>query len=82
MRTVFAETTKEVFYAIYDEHKERLGVFGTVSRPDGGYYGSPEMMTEWGFKTSDTPIIKSVAQKNNPEDEWSWKFYIIIGIKD
>lgn len=78
---IFIETTKEVFYAIYDKHKDSFGVFSTISRPDGGYFGQPEMMTEWGFKNSDTPIIKSVAEKDNPEDEWKWEYYILFDIK-
>lgn len=52
------ETTREVYAAIYREHIGQLSVFGTISRPDDSWEGERHMMTEWGFKGADAPLIK------------------------
>lgn len=54
----WVETTREVYAAIYRQHIGQLTVFGTISNPEDGYYGERHMMTEWGFKTADHPLIK------------------------
>ena len=52
------ETTREVYAAIYREHIGQLDVFATISRPEDDWYGDRQMMTEWGFKGADYPLIK------------------------
>lgn len=54
----WVETTREVYAAIYKEHFPAFGVFGTFSRPEDDWYGERQMMTEWGFKDADYPLIK------------------------
>jgi len=53
-------TSKEVYCAKMDRHYEDLSVFSSYSAPNGDYYGNPDvcrMMTEWGFKGADFPIL-------------------------
>lgn len=54
----WVETTREVYAAIYRQHIGQLGVFGTISRGEDDWYGERHMMTEWGFKGADFPLIK------------------------
>lgn len=74
------ETTKEAYSAISMHHRDELTVFGSFSNPEeSSRFGKPEMMTEWGFKNSDFPIIKSVATKESDDQkEWDWKFYVAV----
>lgn len=57
MTVRWIETTREVYSAIYVQHFADFGVFGTISHDDHPDYGY-HMMTEWGFKGADFPIIK------------------------
>lgn len=53
-------TSYEVYRTILNEHHEQLSVFSSFSAPDGDSFGNPDqarMMTEWGFKTADCPIM-------------------------
>lgn len=58
-KPTWVPTDKHVYFAIYNEHRDALTVFGTISYPEGSEH-SPrrEMMTEWGFKGTNFPIIK------------------------
>ena len=59
MNGKWIKTTKEVYFNIYETHKEDLGVFSSFSNPTPSHLQHTcEMMTEWGFKNSDFPIIK------------------------
>lgn len=54
----WVETTREVYAAIFRQHIGQLTAFGTISNSEDGYYGERHMMTEWGFKGADYPLIK------------------------
>jgi N-acetylglutamate synthase-like GNAT family acetyltransferase len=68
------ETSHEVYRAIFNQHKEDLSVFATASYDD--YW-----LTEWGFKTADQPLIKSLRTVNKgcgvTPDEQVWEYYIL-----
>lgn len=72
------ETTAEVYYEIYQQHIEDFQVFATASYDD--YW-----LTEWGFKTAEQPLIKSLRTIKkglfNTPDEQSWEYYIINKVK-
>ena len=76
------ETNKHVFHTIYLEHSKDLGVFGTCTLPEGDpRLGkmNPYILTEWGFKDADEPIMKSVATKENRQQKkYDYKYYIAI----
>ena len=53
-------TSAEVWAVIRAKHSEDLGVFSTISEPEGSPYGDSRhcrMMTEYGVYGADTPII-------------------------
>ena len=53
-------TSAEVWAVIRARHSNDLGVFSTISEPDGDPFGNSchcRMMTEYGFKDSDYPLI-------------------------
>lgn len=59
----WVKTDKHVYGSIYREHKEDLMVFSTFSNPEPSHLSSqPQMMTEWGFKNADAPMIKSIVK--------------------
>lgn len=53
----WVKTTREVYDAIYSQHRNELRVHGTIS-DSGGYTGEPRIMTEWGLPGADYPLIK------------------------
>lgn len=51
------ETTREVYFAIYNQHVSSFLLHATISHidhPDFGYH----LMTEWGLPGADFPLIK------------------------
>ena len=53
-------TSAEVYAVIRARHSHEMSVFGTISQPDGDPFGDPDdccMVTEWGIKGHDTPLI-------------------------
>ena len=74
MSARWVETTPEVYAAIYRQHIGDLTVFGSFTDV-GDYSGEPRIMTEWGFKSADHPIIKSDRRGND-------SIYYIAAITD
>lgn len=74
------KTDKHVYGAIYREHCESLAVFGTCTAPEGDQLlgiSLPFMLTEWGFRGSDAPIIKSEARKDSMDQkEYDYEYFI------
>lgn len=53
-------TSAEVYAVIRARHQAEMVVFGTISEPDGNPWGDSDdcrMMTEWGIKGCDMPLI-------------------------
>lgn len=52
-------TSPEVFAVIWAKHGDALRVFSSYSNPTGrdGLSDQPQMLTEWGFKDEDFPIV-------------------------
>lgn len=78
---MWIETSAEVYYVILAKHRKNLGVYSSFSDPTGNGLefssGRPEMITEWGFKTSDQPLIKIRQTKENESDrEWEYEYFI------
>lgn len=53
---IWRATTGDVYYAIYNQHKDDFTVHETCTRMEDG----PYMLTAWGFRDADAPIIKCV----------------------
>ena len=72
---------KYTYWQIYDQFQDDLTVFATLTDMDGRY-GRPTILTSWGFKNSDYPLIKTVRTKGDrSQEEWDWKYYIVGEIK-
>lgn len=54
----WVKTTRECYAAIYREHIGQLTVHGTITRPERDHYGERHIMTEWGLRGADAPLIK------------------------
>jgi len=78
---MWLETSAEVYAVIFARHKKDLSPHSSFTDMDGnGYHyssGKPEIMTEWGFRDSDSPLLKIVQSKENKEQkEWDAQFFI------
>jgi hypothetical protein len=78
---MWIETSAEVYAVIFAKHKKQLGPHASFTDMDGnGWHfssGKPEIMTEWGFKDAEYPLLKIVQTKEDRhQEEWDSKFYI------
>jgi hypothetical protein len=78
--TIWKKTTPEVYFSIYNQHKNDFGVFGTCTCPEGEpRFGktNPYIYTEWGFKDADEPIIMCERTKESVDQkEWDDEFFL------
>ena len=75
---IWIETTREVYAAIYKQHFPEFGVFGTFTRPEDDWYGERHILTEWGFKKADFPLIKH-EERGTPGEH---RYFIAAGQKE
>jgi len=84
-RVCWVKTSEELFFAIYMKHKEEMCIFGTCTAPEGDLSlgkNNPFVLTEWGFSSSDYPLIKEIrAKKSLDQKEWD-KNYFIACLRD
>ena len=78
---MWIETSREVYAVIWARHQKDLAPFSsyTDSTGDGTHFsnGKPEIMTEWGFRNSESPLIKIVqTKKDKDQKEWDSEFFI------
>lgn len=78
---MWIETSAEVYAVLRARHGKDMSVYSSFSDPTGTGYdfstGSPEMVTEWGFKKSDDPLLKIIQVKQNEyQKEWDCKYFI------
>jgi len=78
---MWKETSNEVYAVIFARHRKELKVHGSFTDSIGNSYsfssGHPEVITEWGFENSETPLLKLVQTKENENDkDWSNEFFI------
>lgn len=69
----YIETSPEVYAVIRARHYADMGVYSSYSNPTGDCpigRGHPEMVTEWGFKNGDGPILKARTTWQRGEKEW------------
>ena len=76
------QTDKHVYGAIYREHRLDMSVFGSCTCPEGDPrlgFNLPYILTEWGFKDADEPIIKVIVTKQSLEQkEYDYEYFIAI----
>lgn len=76
MSVEWVDTNKHVYWAIYNEHYKQLKVFATCTDPEGGYLGTPFILTEWGFRWADEPFIRCEGRKVYKEQEFTYNYFI------
>ena len=67
--TTWIQTSYKVFTSIYNLHESELSVFMSITNLSDDRFVC-EIMTEWGFKKSEQPLIKSHFRHGE------WKYYI------
>ena len=86
MSVHWIKTDKHVYGAIYREHYKEFGVFGSCTAPDGDSslcITLPYILTEWGFKGADEPIIRSVGKKPNlDQKEYDYEYFIALVVHE
>lgn len=84
------ETSREVYAVILARHQDDLVVFSSYSNPDGDDHlgrGKPEMMTEWGLRGADFPLIRAeTTWEKNPEKEYErvnekHRFWLVVPVE-
>ena len=78
---MWKETSAEVYAVIWARHRKELSAFASFTDMSGQGYefstGKPEVLTEWGFKDSESPILKIVQRKECESDkEWENEYFI------
>ena len=86
MRVIWIKTTWEVYGAIYKHHTGDLVVFSSFTNPYGDFEGGggrPEIYTEWGFRNSDYPLIRSIGTKEDKcQKDFEWEYFIAATKKE
>ena len=78
---MWLETSSEVYAVIFAKHKKDLSPHSSFTDMTGTGYdfssGKPEIMTEWGFRNSENPLLKIIQTKeSNDQKEWDAQFFI------
>ena len=85
MSTQWIKTSRDVYFAIYSEHRKNLVAFAAfTSSGDGDPLSAhPAHMTEWGFKGADAPIIKCDGKKEDRHQQvYDWEYFIACNTED
>ena len=78
---MWKETSNEVYAVVFAKHKKDLTPHASFTDVTGnGYHfsdGHPKIITEWGFKNADNPLLKIEQWKENESDkDWNVEFFI------
>lgn len=75
---MWIKTSNKVYAIIFAKHKKQLIPHSSFTDITGSeYHGKQEIMTEWGFEKSETPLLKVVQTKENEEQkDWDMEFFI------
>lgn len=73
-------TEHAVYAALWAVHHQDLVVFASATREN-------YMLTAWGFKDADAPLMRSVAhcswdREAQEEDPYEWSYYIAKVVAD
>ena len=78
---MWIKTSEEVSAIIFAKHRKQLEIHSSFTDITGNDYhfsdGKPKIMTEWGFKKAETPLLKIAQTKKNKEQkDWDVEFFI------
>lgn len=54
--------TDDLYKSILNHFHSDFSAFGVVTDMDEQWYGKPYVITEWGFKDADVPMVKYVRK--------------------
>ena len=84
----WVEIPQKLYAEIYNQFEDDLQVFGSCTHLENCSIYDAKILTEWGFRDADRPLIRSVhkpeSQVNIPENsmDWEHKYYIYKAIED
>lgn len=78
MKVRWVKTSREVYAAIYSEYRGEMQVHGTCTRLENSSIGDRLILTEWGLKGADAPIIRH--EERGEEKEHS--FFLACVLND
>ena len=68
-------TEHAAYSALYAVHHKELTVFGTHTCMEGcEWHSRPYLMTEWGFKDADAPLLRSIC--DGDREDGTWTYYV------
>lgn len=78
---MWIETSAEVYAVIFAKHRKQLAPFASFTDSNGDGYefssGRPEVMTEWGFRDCEKPLLKIRQTKERASDkDWNCEYWI------
>ena len=81
---MWKETSAEVYAVIFAKHRKDFSVHSSFTDITGNGYefstGRPELLTEWGFRESNIPLLKLRQSKEFESDkEWNIEYFIYYG---
>ena len=78
---MWVETSNEVYAVIFAKHRSQLVPHSSFTDMTGsGYHfstGHPEVITEWGFKDAENPLLK-IRQTKEKESDKDWNVEVFI----
>lgn len=79
MTRTWIKTNAAVYHAIYATHRKDFSVFETLT-DTVGEFGQPTILTAWGFKDADAPLIKSIGKLpyglDSKVGNWEYEYFI------
>lgn len=76
MKTLWRQTSRAVYMAIYEAHQPEFSVFSSYTKVGDEGDGVQRIETEWAFKDADAPIIRSACRGED------WSYYIAVNVND
>ena len=79
------EIPQQLYFDIYNILEDKLTVFGAVTRLENCSAYDAKIITDWGLRDIDVPLIRShhepESQVNIPKSsaDWQHKYYIYAG---
>lgn len=73
------KTNEYVYNTIWLAHNKEFTVFGAFTCVEGGspLSENPHMMTEWGFKDSEFPLMKNEQRKESRDQkQWDIEYFL------
>ena len=77
---MFKEIEPKEYFELYKKHRANLCVHSSYTDMEGMQVwsgGTPQWMTEWGFKDSDAPLIRAETKRIDGVDTHKYFLYCV-----